>query len=243
MVKKILFSCLLCISLYGYGQKVTVYNKNVSDILEEYTYITDTIPLTDTAFVEQAVEVTQNGIVWEDVRISEATFKAASLVKEQYQMIRSERTPDKKDSSIVREWAKEIGFSFEECMEECGFYHFEGSEIIEMGMGDYCFTSTRNDTTRIEACGLSLSTDHLLAGYYTDVMHWDPPFESAVGNVYIYPYDYTSGKLGKPFVFKTPPRWWPIGNSFWGADGWFFIQGWVKERNIEYHKIRPKTVK
>ena len=243
MVKKILFCCCLYISLCGYGQKVTFYNKNVSDILEEYTYITDTIPLTDTAFVEQAVEVTQNGIVWEDVRISEATFEAASLVKEQYQMIRSERTPDKKDSSIVREWAKEIGFSFEECMEECGFYHFEGSEIIEMGMGDYCFTRTRNDTTHIEACGLSLSTDHLLAGYYTDVMHWDPPFESAVGNVYIYPYDYTSGKLGKPFVFKTPPRWWPIGNSFWGADGWFFIQGWVKERNIEYHKIRPKTVK
>lgn len=243
MVKKILFCCFLGISLYGYGQKVTVYDKNASDILGENTYITDTIPLTDTAFVEQMFEVTQNGIVWEDVRISEATFEAASLVKEQYQMIRSERTPDKKDSSIVREWAKEIGFSFEECMEECGFYHFEDSEIIEMGMGDYCFTRTRNDTTHIEACGLSLSTDHLLAGYYTDVIYWDPPFEGAVGNVFIYPYDYTSDKLGKPFVFKTPPRWWPIGNSFWGADGWFFIQGWDKERNIEYHKIRPKTVK
>lgn len=243
MVKKILFCCFLWISLYGYGQKVTVYNKNGSDILEEDTYITDTIPLTDTAFVEQAVEVTQNGIVCEDVRISEATFKAASLVKEQYQMLRSERTPDKKDSSIVREWAKEIGFGFEECMEECGFYHFEGSEIIEMGMGDYCFTRTRNDTTRIEACGLSLSTDHLLAGYYTDVIYWDPPFEGAVGNVYIYPYDYTSDKLGKPFVFKTPPRWWPIGDSFWGADGWFFIQGLDMESNVEYHKVRPKMVK
>lgn len=242
MVKKILFCCFLCISLYGYAQKVTVYNKNVSDIPEDTKYITDTIPLTGTAFVEQVVEVTQNGIVWEDVRISKATFEAASLVKEKYQMIRSERTPDAKDSSIVRDWAKAIGLGFEYCMEECGFYHFEGADIIELGMGDYCCTRTRSDTTRIEACWLSLSTDNLLAGYFTDVIYWDP-VEGAVGNVYFYPFDYTSDKLGKPFVYKTPPRWWPSGDSFWGADGWFFIEGWDKERNTEYHKVRPKKKK
>ena len=50
-------------------------------------------------------------------------------------------------------------------------------------------------------------------------------------------------KLGKPFVYKTPPRWWPCGDSFWGADGWFFIQGWDKEKNTEYHKVRPKMKK
>ena len=35
MVKKILFCCCLFISLCGYGQKVTFYNKNVSDIPED----------------------------------------------------------------------------------------------------------------------------------------------------------------------------------------------------------------
>ena len=35
MINKILFCCFLCISLYGYGQKVTVYNKDVSDIPED----------------------------------------------------------------------------------------------------------------------------------------------------------------------------------------------------------------
>ncbi len=121
MVKRILFCCFLGISLYGCGQKETFYNKEVSDILKGTFCITDTIRPINTAFVKQAVEVTQNGIVWEDVRISLAEFEAASLVKEQYQMIRSERTHDAKDSSIVRDWAKAIGLGFEDCMEECGF--------------------------------------------------------------------------------------------------------------------------
>ena len=71
--------------------------------------------------MKQAVEVTQNGIVWEDVRISQAEFEEASLHSDQYQMIRSERTPDAKDSTIVREWARAIGLDFEDCMEERGF--------------------------------------------------------------------------------------------------------------------------
>jgi hypothetical protein len=33
------------------------------------------------------------------------------------------------------------------------------------------------------------------------------------------------------------------GDLFWGADGWFFIEGWDKEKNTEYHKVRPKKVK
>ncbi|MCR4828133.1 MAG: hypothetical protein K5864_01575 [Bacteroidales bacterium] len=190
---------------------------------------------------KQPVEVSQNGIVWEDVQISQAEFEAAESVCHQYQMERFERTPDNKDSSIVREWANEIGFSFEECMEECGFYRFEdGGDIIEMGMGDYGFTRTRNDTTRIEACWMSMSKDSLLAGWSSDAIYWDSPYNEAVGYVYIYPYDFKLDKLGKQYIFNTHPRWFPCGDSFWGADGWFFIHGWNKEGNNEYHKIRPK---
>lgn len=199
---------------------------------------------TDTSFVGQTVEVIQNGMVWEDVRISQAEFEAASLAREQYQMIRSERTPDANDSAIVCEWAKEIGINFEDCMEECGYYDFEyKGSFIELAMGDYCCTRTQNDTTLIPACWMSLSTNNLLAGYFTDVIYWDAPFEEAEGIVYIYPYDYTSDKFGKPYIYKTPPRWWPCGDSFWGADGWFFIQGWDRERHDEYHKVRPKMNK
>lgn len=238
MKKTLLLGAMLC----ALGMMTDCKSANCVVDKNDITCSTDTIQPTDTAFVGQAVEVIQNGIVWEDVRISQAEFEEASLVKEQYQMIRSERIPDAKDSSIVRDWAKAIGLGFEDCMEECGFYHFEGAGIIELGMGDYCCTRTRSDTTRIEACWLSLSTDNLLAGYFTDVIYWDP-VEGAVGNVYFYPYDYTSDKLSKPFVYKTPPRWWPSGDSFWGADGWFFIEGWDKEKITEYHKVRPKMKK
>ena len=33
----------------------------------------------------------------------------------------AKRTPDAKDSAIVREWARAIGLDFEDCMEERGF--------------------------------------------------------------------------------------------------------------------------
>lgn len=240
MKKLFLLGAMVC----AFGMMTACKSGNNFESEEDTTCSTDTIHLTDTDFVKQAVEVTQNGIVWEDVRISEATFDAASRVKEQYQRIRSERTPDKKDSAIVRKWAKEIGFDYEDCMEECGFYDFEGcGHIVELAAGDYCCTHTHNDTTRIETCWMSLSTDNLLASYFTDVIYWDAPFEGAEGIVYIYPYDCTSDKLGKPYVYKTPPRWWPCGDSFWGADGWFFIQGWDREGNTEYHKVRPKMKK
>lgn len=224
------------------GMMTACKRANNTEVEKDTTCSTDTIYLTDTAFVEQAIEVTQNGIVWEDVMISEVEFQAAALDRNQWQMIRSERTPDKKDSSIVREWAKEIGEKdVDYCMKECGYYNFEGNgSIIELAMGDYCCTRTHNDTTRIPACWMSLSTDNLLAGYFTDVIYWDAPFEEAEGIVYIYPYDYTSDKFGKPYIYKTPPRWYPCGESFWGADGWFFIQGWDKDRNNEYHRVRPK---
>ena len=224
------------------GMMTACKSANNTEVEKGTTCSTDTIHLADTAFVEQTVEVTQNGIVWEDVRISQAEFEAAALVKTHYQKTRSDRTPDKKDSAIVRNWTKEIGEAdVDYCMKECGFYDFEGcGHIVELAAGDYCCTRTQNDTTRIETCWLSLSTDNLLASYYTDVIYWDAPFEDAEGIVYIYPYDCTTDKLGKPFVYKTPPRWWPCGDSFWGADGWFFIQGWDKERNTEYHKVRPK---
>ncbi len=239
MKKAFIFIAVVCVL----GMMTACKSGNNSN--EDTTFITDTVHLADTAFVEQAVEVTQNGIVWEDVRISEAEFEAASLAKNHYQKTRFERTPDANDSAIVREWAKEIGEKDEDyCMKECGYYNFDGNgSIIELAMGDYCCTRTQNDTTRIETCWLSLSTDNLLASYFTDVIYWDAPFEEAEGIVYIYPYDYTSDKFGKPYIYKTPPRWWPCGESFWGADGWFFIQGWDKAGNVEYHKVRPKMNK
>ena len=237
MKKAYLLGAMVC----ALGMMTACKNGNNSKPDEDTTCITDTVHHVDTAFVEQMVEVTQNGIVWEDVRISQAEFEAAALAKNHYQKTRSERTPDANDSAIVREWAKEIGIDFEDCMEECGYYDFEyNGFIIELAVGDYCCTRTHNDTTRIPACWMSLSTDNLLAGYFTDVIYWDAPFEEAEGIVYIYPYDYTSDKFGKPYIYKTPPRWYPCGESFWGADGWFFIQGWDKDRNNEYHRVRPK---
>ena len=240
MKKLFLLGAMVC----ALGMMTDCKSANYAVVRNDITCSTDTIYPTDTALVGQAVEVIQNGIVWEDVRISRAEFEEASLRSDQYQMIRSERTPDAKDSAIVREWARAIGLDFEDCMEERGFYHFEDcGAIIELAAGDYCCTRTRNDTTRIEACWMSLSTDNLLAGYFSDVIYYDTPFEGAVGNIYICSYDCTTDKLGKPYVYKTPPRWWPVGDSFWGADGWFFIQGWDQERNTEYHKVRPKIKK
>lgn len=117
MKKLFLLGAMVC----ALGMMTDCKSANYAVVEKGITCNTDTIYPTGTAFVKQAVVVTQNGIVWEDVRISLAEFEAASLVKEQYQMIRSERTPDAKDSSIVRDWAKAIGLGFEDCMEECGF--------------------------------------------------------------------------------------------------------------------------
>ena len=178
MKKLFLLGAMVC----ALGMMTDCKSANYAVVENDITCSTDTIYPTNTVFAEQAIEVIQNGIVWEDVRISQAEFEEASLRSDQYQMIRSERTPDAKDSTIVREWARAIGLDFEDCMEERGFVYFS-------------------------------------------------------------PYDCTTDKLGKPYVYKTPPRWWPVGDSFWGADGWFFIQGWDKERNTEYHKVRPKMKK
>lgn len=231
---------------------ITAFNsRTVNKAKEDTTCIDNSIrpfmAIPDSASVEHKNVPTSIETVWEDVKISKAEFESAALVKEQYQNIRSDRKPDKIDSSIVSEWAKEIGDGdLKYFMEECGFYQFEGwGEIVELSLGDYCCTHAHNDTdtTCIPACWMSLSTDHLLAGYFTDVIYWDAPFEDAEGYVYFSHYDYTFDKLGKPYVYKTAPQWYPIGDSFWGADGWFFLEGWDKERNVEYHKIRPKTNK
>jgi len=213
---------------------------------EDTVCTTDTIPLADTAFAEQTVEVTPKGIVWEDVRISKAEFDAASLVREQYQMIRSERTPEGTDSIIVREWARKTNFSFEEWMEFSGFYSFEGSgDIIELAMGDdYCKTLFVGDTTIVPACWMCLSYDNFFAVCWSDAMYYDHPYqEGATGMVYIYPFDYAYRILGKPYIYKTHPRWYPGGDRFWGADGWLFIEGCDPGMNPEYHKVRPKKKK
>ena len=239
-MKKIIFTlAVLCAVAMMGGCK----GGNNSGNTEDTTCTTDTIPLSDTAFAEQTVEVTQNGIVWEDVRISKAEFDAASLVREQYQMIRSDRTPEGTDSAFVREWARKTNFSFEEWMEFSGFYSFEGSgDIIELAMGDdYCKTLFVGDTTIVPACWMCLSSDNFFAGCWSDAMYYDHPYqEGATGMVYIYPFDYAYRILGKPYIYKTHPRWYPGGDRFWGADGWFFIEGCDPGMNPEYHKVRPK---
>ena len=117
-IKKLfLLGAMVC----SIGMMTDCKSANNIDVNKDITCSTDTIYPTNTVFVEQAVEVIQNGIVWEDVRISQAEFEEASLRSDQYQMIRSERTPDAKDSTIVREWARAIGLDFEDCMEERGF--------------------------------------------------------------------------------------------------------------------------
>ena len=211
---------------------------------EDTVCTTDTIPLSDTAFVELAVEVTQNGMVWEDVRISQAEFEAASRVREQYQLKRIERKPNEKDSAIVRKYAEGTDFGFDEFMEESGFYRFEGAgDIVELAMGDYCATRTLDDTTIIPTCGMCLSHDNLLAGLWSDAIYYNAYEEGATGMIYIYPYNYAYGELGKPYIYKTHPRWYPGGDQFWGADGWFFITGRDPGMNPEYHKVRPKKKK
>ena len=208
---------------------------------EDTVCTTDTIPLSDTAFVELAVEVTQNGMVWEDVRISQAEFEAASRVREQYQLKRIERKPNENDSAIVRKYAEGTDFGFDEFMEESGFYRFDGAgDIVELALGDYCETLFVGDTTIVPACWMCLSSDNFFAGCWSDAMYYDPYQEGATGMVYIYPFDYAYGVLGKPYIYKTHPRWCPGGDQFWGADGWFFITGRDPGMNPEYHKVRPK---
>ena len=206
--------------------------------------ITGTIPHRDTAFCGADSRGDANGIVWEDVRISKAEFDAASRVREQYQLKRIERKPNENDSAIVRKYAEGTDFGFDEFMEESGFYRFEGAgDIVELAMGDYCATRTLDDTTIIPTCWMCLSSDNFFAGCWSDAMYYDPYQEGATGMVYIYPYDYAYGVLGKPYIYKTHPRWYPGGDQFWGADGWFFITGRDPGMNPEYHKVRPKKKK
>lgn len=181
---------------------------------------------------------------FEDVEITAAEFDSAALFADQWQYIRSEREPMAEDTVIAREWCSRFGWEFSpEVMDECCyFYAFEGAPLLEMCGGDYCETRFLDDTTNMVGANMKLAV-HAIGGV---VLAWgcgdmfdNPEY------VYIYPIDHNAevaGKpyIGKPYIYETTPKWVPTGDHFfWGADSWFYVEGFNQDDETVYHKVRP----
>ena len=99
----------------------------------------------------QSVEVAaiQDECSFEDVEITAAEFDSALHFSDQQHYIRSEREPNATDTAYFLEWLKSVDQPeslFD--MDECFCYTFEGTDFVEMGLGDYCCTRFHGDTER-----------------------------------------------------------------------------------------------
>ena len=180
---------------------------------------------------------------FEDVEITAAEFDSAALFADQWQYIRSEREPMAEDTVIAREWCSRFGWEFSpEVMDECYFYALEGSPLIELCGGDYCETRFLDDTTNMVGANRVLA-DHAIGGV---VLAWGcGDMFNVPEYVYIYPIDRNAkmaGKpyIGNPYIYETTPKWVPTGDHFfWGADSWFYVEGFNIDDETVYHKVRP----
>lgn len=180
---------------------------------------------------------------FEDVEITTDEFNSAALCADQWQYIRSKREPLTEDTAIVREWFAKYGLTFTpELMDECDFYTFEGDDVIEICAGDYCVTRFLDDTTNMVGYNMTLGTEaagcFLLAWGCGDMLEV-PEY------IYIYPIDLVAkedGKpyIGKPYIHETTPKWYPTGDrQFWSIDNWFYVEGFNRNSEKVYHKVRP----
>ena len=185
----------------------------------------------------------RGGYTFEDVEITADEFHSAALCADQWQCVRSEREPLAEDTVIAREWFVKHGLEFTpELMDECGFYAFEGDNVIAICAGDYCVTRFLDDTTNMVGYDMVLGIEaagcFLLAWGCGDMLE-EPEY------IYIYPMDLVAieeGKpyIGKPYIYETTPKWCPTGNrQFWGEDNWFYVEGFNRNNEKVYHKVRP----
>lgn len=193
------------------------------------TVADSTLPITDVA--------TQSECPFEDVEITAAEFDSAKFFADQYNYIRSEREPNATDTAYFLEWLKKTNQESLFDMDECSCCTFEGTDFIEMGLGDYCCTRFHDDTTIMPLCNMRLTADGFIAGISIE---WgglgdEPTY------IYFYPCD-LMGKPGHPLIYQTTPKWAPTGRKeFWNS-GWFFVEGYDRMADkYVYHKVRPKN--
>lgn len=176
-----------------------------------------------------------------DIEITHAEFDSAAMMTENYHHIRSEREPNLTDTIIFREYLKKSGLP-ESCfdMDECGCYTFEGTDFTEFGLGDNCCTRFHDDTVTMPMCNMILTADGYIGGIS---LEWGGTGDEPA-YIYIYPCD-LRGHPGQPYIYQTTPKWAPSGRKeFWGADGWFFVEGYDRQADkYVYHKVRPKLKK
>lgn len=179
---------------------------------------------------------------FDDLQISYAEFDSAMVQLSNYEYIISEREPNATDTAIFLEWIRNnSAFITIENINECSYYTFEGYDFIQLGVGDFCCTRLHDDTTYMSPCNIHLNTDNFIGGTTYNESYSDTE-EPAY--IYIYNLDYITMKVGKPYIYKTTPKWSPCYKyEFWGKDGWFYIEGYDYEtKQYVYHKVRPKEL-
>lgn|GEM_PF-1804902 len=179
----------------------------------------------------------------DDLVISHEEFLGAQRHAKRYNLDRLDRQPSAGDTAAARLFAKSDNILFQIVLGESysGQFGQGGPAFIELSAGDYCVTRLLVDTTFMPCCDMMLSGDNLLAGVYVE--EGAGPVE-VPAFIYIYPYPEDSRYVAAPYVYQTTPAWVPSGiNTFWGADGWFYVEGWDwRTSQSTYHKVRlPRT--
>lgn len=197
----------------------------------------------DIANEQNTPESSKGRDTFEDVEITADEFDSAGLYADQWQYIRTERELTVEDTVIVREWFTKHGLEFApELMDECGFFAFEGDRCIEICAGDYCETRFLDDTTIIVGYNIVLGSEAVgsfVLAYECGDMMEEPAY------IYIYPMNLVAieeGKpyIGKPYIYETTPKWCPTGDrQFWGGGNWFYVEGFNRNKERVYHKVRP----
>ena len=192
------------------------------------------------------LEPPKAGYTFEDVEITAAEFDSAAMCAGQWQYIRSDREPIAEDTAIVREYFAKYGLEFfPEAMDECGFYQFELHSAIEICVGDYCEMRFLDDTTNLVGFDVVLGTE---AVGCVDLQLGSGDMLNESEYIYIYPINLVAAEEGKPYIckpyiYETTPEWCPIGDrQFWGEGNWFYVEGFNRDNEKVYHKVRPVTI-
>jgi len=191
------------------------------------------------------VPVFRDNCIFDDLVISHQEFLTAQAHAQRHNLQRLDRQPTAVDTAAVRRYAQSDNILFQIVLGESysGQFGQGGPAFIELSAGDFCATRLLSDTTLMPCCNMQLSRDHLFSG----ISHEEGAGPVEVpAFIYIYPYPENSRHVAEPYVYQTTPAWVPSGiNSFWGADGWLYVEGWDWRTSLStYHKVRlPASVK
>ena len=115
-------------------------------------------------------------------------------------------------------------------------------QCIEICAGDYCETRFLDDTTNIVGYNIVLGSEAVgsfVLAYESGDMMEEPAY------IYIYPMNLVAIEegnpyIGKPYIYETTPKWCPTGDrQFWGGGNWFYVEGFNRNKERVYHKVRP----